>query len=169
MDAIDALMNRRSIRTYQEKAVSEEDIETLLRAAMVAPSANNKQPWRFVVIRDRTLLRDVTAFHPFADMAPGAPLAILVCGDKSIESIEGYIAVDCAAATENLLLSAHALGLGAVWCGVYPRQQRIDGCRNLFKLPEHILPVAFIVIGHPAEQKPPAERFDPAQIHHDRW
>lgn len=169
MDAIDALLSRRSIRKYQKEPVSETDIETLLRAAMAAPSANNKQPWRFVVIRDRTLLTEVTTFHPFADMAPGAPLAILVCGDESVESMTGYIAVDCAAATENLLLAAHALGLGAVWCGVYPRQKRIDGCRRLFNLPEHILPVAFIVIGHPAEQKPLAGRFDPARIHHERW
>jgi nitroreductase len=83
--------------------------------------------------------------------------------------MEGYLSVDCAAATQNILLAAHARGLGAVWCGVYPRRHRIDGFREMFGLPNHILPVAFIVIGYPGETKPPANRYDPSRIHQERW
>ena len=127
MDTLDAIHTRRSIRTYLDQPVSEELIQKLLAAAMQAPSARNQQPWQFMVIDGRALLAKIATFVPNVAMAGKAPLAILVCGDLSLEKSEGYWVVDCAAAVENMLLAAHALGLGAVSCGIYPREARMDG------------------------------------------
>ena len=165
MDALEAIHTRRSIRRYEDRAVPEELVEDVLRAAMMAPSAVNKQPWHFVVIDDRKLLSEIPKINPNAAMAAGAPLAILVCGDLKLEHPSGYWVVDCAAAVENLLLAAHAVGLGAVWTGVYPRQQRIDGLKKLFGLPEHVMPHTLVVLGYPAEQPPSQDRYRPERVH----
>ena len=144
MDALEAIRTRRSIRKYEDKPVPEELVQSILAAAMSAPSANNTQPWHFVVITDRKLLAEVPKINPYAKMARNAPLAILVCGDVTLKQVPGYWVVDCAAAVENLLLAAHALGLGAVWTGVYPRQQRMDGLRRLLAAPVgYVLLAAF--------------------------
>jgi len=169
MEATEAILTRRSIRKYVDRAVPEETIETLLRAAMAAPSAANQQPWQFVVIQDRAVLDAVPSVHPHAPMAAHAPLAIVVCGDAEFAKHEGFWAQDCAAATENLLVAANAVGLGAVWCGVYPDSGLIGGVRQLLGLPEHVTPLCLIVIGYPDEERPPADRFDPSRIHRDRW
>ena len=169
MDAIDAIHTRRSIRRFLDKPVSEEFVQKLLAAAMQAPSARNQQPWQFVVIDDRDVLAKIPAFMPNAAMVSGAPLAILVCGDLSLEKSEGYWVVDCAAATENMLLAAHALGLGAVWCGVYPRQHRMDGLRNLVGLPENVMAHSLVVIGQPAEQVAAENRFRPERVRRNHW
>jgi len=169
MDAMQAILTRRSIRRYTSDPVPPGQVDRLLTAAMAAPSAGNQQPWHFVVIRDRSLLDAVPRFHPYAGMLKVAPVAILVCGDVNLEKHEGYWIQDCSAATENLLLAAHAEGLGAVWLGVYPRADRVAGMRELLGLPEHILPLALIALGQPGEEKGPAERFDASRIHHDRW
>jgi nitroreductase len=124
MDAIEAILGRRSIRSYTDKPVAKETVQQLLEAAMAAPSAGNQQPWHFVVVDDRALLEKITTVHPYAQMAKSAQLGILVCGDLSLEMHQGYWVQDCAAATENLLVAAHALGLGAVWTGVHPRSER---------------------------------------------
>jgi nitroreductase len=160
---------RRSIRTYTAEGVSEADVRELLEAAMAAPSAGNQQPWHFIVIRDRAVLDAVPAVHPHAGMAVHAPLAIVVCGDTSLETHKGYWMVDCSAATENLLLAVTAKGLGAVWCGIYPRPERIEGFTRLLGLPPHVIPLAFVPIGHPDEVKPPARRYKPERVHIDRW
>jgi len=165
MDALEAIHTRRSIRRYEDRPVPEELVEEVLRAAMMAPSAVNKQPWHFVVIDDRKLLGEIPKINPNAAMAAGAPLAILVCGDLKLEHPSGYWVVDCAAAVENLLLAAHALGLGAVWTGVYPRQQRIDGLKKLFGLPEHVMPHTLVVLGYPAERPPSQDRYRPERVH----
>ena len=167
--SLDWIHARRSIRKYTAAAVSEELVTELLEAAMAAPSAGNQQPWHFIVIRDRGLLDAVPGFHPHAGMAPGAPVGILVCGDPSLEKHAGYWVQDCAAATENLLLAAAAKGLGAVWCGVYPRAERVEGFTRLLGIPTPVIPFAFVPIGHPAESKPPARRFNPGRVHLDRW
>jgi len=169
MEAIDALLTRRSVRSYRPEPVSEADTETLLRAAMAAPSAGNQQPWHFVVIRDRALLDAIRRFHPYAQMLREAPLAILVCGDLTREMHPGYWVLDCSAATQNILLATHARGLGAVWLGIYPRPDRMAGVRELIGLPDSIQPLALVAVGHPAETPPPADRYDPARLHHDRW
>ena len=169
MDAIEAILGRRSIRIYADAEVQEDTVEELLKAAMAAPSAGNQQPWHFVVVDDRELLRKVTDVHPYAQMAAKAPLGILVCGDPSLEKHEGYWVQDCAAATENLLLAAYALGLGAVWTGVHPRVERAEGFRKLFGIPRDIIPFAFVVIGYPAENKLPSERYAPDRVSRNGW
>jgi nitroreductase len=169
MDILEAILTRRSIRQYQDKPVSEELIRKLLAAAMSAPSARNSQPWRFVVIDDRSLLEQVPAINPYAAMARQAPVAILICADPSLEKSPGYWMLDCAAAAENLLLAAHGLGLGAVWCGVYPRQPRIDGFRRLLGVPEEIVPHSLIVLGYPAETRPAEDRYQPDRVRRNRW
>ena len=166
---LDAILSRRSIRKYTAEPVGDELVEQLLKAAMAAPSAGNQQPWQFVVIRDRKTLDAVPKFHPYSKMITEAPLAILVCGDVPKETVKGYWQQDCSAATENLLVAAQALGLGAVWLGVHPVGEREDGLRKLLGIPEGIIPFALIAIGHPGEHKPPGDRYDPARVHHERW
>ena len=141
MDVLEAIHTRRSIRTYQDQPVPESLVQKLLAATMQAPSACNQQPWQFVVIDDRAILTKIPTFMPNAAMVANAPLAILVCGDLHlhVEKSEGYWVVDCAAAVENMLLAAHALGLGAVWCGVYPREPRMEGLRQLVGLPKNVI------------------------------
>jgi nitroreductase len=166
---LDTILGRRSIRAYTGEAVPEDLVTLLLEAAMSAPSAGNQRPWRFVVITDRNILCRVPDYHPYAYMVPEAPMAIAVCADFSLVTHKGYWVQDCSAATENLLLAAHALGLGAVWLGVYPMQDRVTGLRRLLGLPEHVVPMALVPVGYPAEQKPPARRFDPSRVHRDGW
>ncbi len=169
MDAMKAIMTRRSIRKYTRDAVSDELIGKLLRAAMSAPSAGNQQAWRFVVITERGILDDIPKYHPYSKMLREAPLAILVCGDLELVTRKGYWIQDCAAATENILISANALGLGAVWLGVYPREERVVGIKKLLDLPDHIIPLSLIPIGHPAESLPPSDRFDESKICYNGW
>jgi nitroreductase len=166
---MDAVFKRRSIRKFTDQPVKNEVIDHLLMAAMAAPSARNQQPWQFVIIDDRKLLDKVPDIHPYAQMAKEAPVAILVCADPSRQATTGYWIQDCAAATENILVEVAALDLGAVWCGVYPREERILGFRKLLGIPEDIIPFSFIPLGHPAEQKEPADRYDSTRIHHNGW
>ena len=127
----DPVLDRRSIRKYTDQPVPDKLVETLLKAAMSAPSAGNQQPWHFVVIRDRTILDAVPAFHPYARMMVKAPVAILVCGDEALEKSKGFWVEDCSAATENLLIEAQELGLGSVWLGLHPREDRVRKMRAL--------------------------------------
>ena len=169
MDALEAILKRRSIRRYTGKPVTPETVHALLEAAMAAPSANNKQPWHFVVITERAVLDAVPKFHPYAKMLFEAPLAILVCGDTSLESHPGYMAQDCSAAVENILIAAQAQGLGAVWLGVYPREERMAGMKDLLKIPDGVTPFALISIGYPAEEKAPSYRYAEERVHHNKW
>jgi len=169
MDAMKAILSRRSIRSYTDKPVSDAVVRELLEAAMSAPSAGNEQPWHFIVITDRAILDEIPKIHPYAGMLAQAPVAIMVCGDQRLEKYAGYWVQDCAAATENLLLAAHAKGLGAVWLGVYPTEDRVKGLRKLMGVPDDVVPFSIISVGYPAEEKPPADRYDDARVHHDRW
>ena len=169
MDALDALSTRRSIRRHTVAPVSDALIAALLRAAMSAPSAGNQQPWQFVVIRDRQLREAISTFHPFADMVRKAPAAVLVCGDLERERYPGYWVQDCAAATENLLLAAHASGLGAVWVGVYPKEDRVARFQQLLGLPSRVIPLALVPLGWPDERLPAVDRFDPGRVHQNLW
>lgn len=169
MDTFDAIHHRRSIRKYDDRPVAEELVQKLLAAAMQAPSARNQQPWRFVVIDDRALLDEIPKFMPNAAMVAGAPMAILVCGDLDEEKSPGYWVVDCSAATQNMLLAAHALGLGAVWCGVFPREKRMDGMRKLFGLPSNVMAHSLVIFGHPGEQVEPVNRYRAERVSRNRW
>jgi len=169
MDTYETIMTRRSVRKFTSGEVGDDLVEKLLRAAMQAPSANNGQPWHFIVIRDRAILDEIPTFHPFAQMVKQAPLAILVCADTRDARSPDYWVLDCSAATENLLLAAHALDLGAVWLGIHPRQERMEKIIPLVNLPEGLKPLALVAIGVPAEHHPFADRFKPERIHHDTW
>jgi nitroreductase len=166
---IDALLKRRSIRRYNPEPVDKSDIRLMLKAGMYAPSARNEQPWHFIVIDDRGLLDRIREAHPYASMLSGAALAILVCGDENLELSKGYWPVDCSAATQNILLAAHALGLGAVWLGVYPRQERQSSIRGIIDLPDHVHPFSLISVGHPAEDKSMPDRFKEERIRWNEW
>lgn len=169
METINALMSRRSIRKYTNQLIENEKIEILLKAAMQAPSARNTQSWQFIVVSDKETLKAIMKVHPYSSMLAEASHAILVCGDKSLEPSEAYCSQNCSAATQNILIAAHALGLGAVWLGVYPREERIKGITELFKLPEHIFPVTLISLGYPDEKKEAAHRYSFEKIHFEKW
>lgn len=169
MDALEAISTRRSIRKYQDRPVPDELLRVILSAAMSAPSANNAQPWQFVVITERGLLEELPKIHPNAVMAAGAALAILVCGDMSLEVSPGYWVVDCAAAVQNLLLAAHAQGLGAVWCGVYPKKDRIAAFQQFLRLPNHIVPHSLVPVGYPAEKHARVDRYRADRVHRNCW
>ncbi|NQT26319.1 nitroreductase family protein [candidate division KSB1 bacterium] len=169
MEFYNVLFGRRSIRKYSGQLVPEQSIQNILKAAMAAPSAGNEQPWQFVVIRERKVLDAIPNVHPYADMMKEAQAAILVCGDISLERHEGYWVQDCAAATQNLLLAVQAEGLGGVWLGVYPREPRMEGIKELVCLPAHVIPFSLIALGYPVEEKGPSNRFKPERIHTDRW
>ena len=164
---VKTIFARRSIRNYTEQPVSEGNLKTLLEAAMAAPSASNRKPWHFVVVNERETLDRLADAHSYGKMLHDAPLCISVCGDTNVS--ERFWVQDCSAATENLLLAATALGLGAVWLGVFPRQERVSAIRKLLGLPAHIMPLCLVSIGYPAEQKPRANRYDSSRIHHNRW
>jgi nitroreductase len=169
METFEALFTRRSIRKYTDKAVEDEKIQEILKAAMYAPSARNTQPWQFLVISEKGMLNKIKQVHPYASMLAEAPLAVLVCGDKTYEPDENYLNTNCSAATQNLLLAAHALGLGGVWLGVFPRKERMDALTNLFGLPENITPISLVAIGYPDEKKSVPGRFLPERIHYNKW
>jgi nitroreductase len=169
MEAIEALMTRRSIRKYTDRPVPGQVVEQLLRAAMAAPSAGNQQPWHFVVIRDRTSLESVSKELTYGVMARDAQLAVLICGGVGDERHPGFWVQDCSAATQNLLIAAHALGLGAVWLGIYPREERVALLRSLCMVPDYVVPFALVAVGYPAEQPGPADRFEQARVHLDTW
>jgi len=166
---MDPILSRRSIRRYTNQPLSDEELTKLLTAAMVAPSAGDERPWHFVVVRDLETRRRVSEFHPYCRMLTEAALGILVCGDERLEKHRGYWVQDCSAATENILIEAVQLGLGAVWLGIYPIAERVEGCRRLMKIPEQVTPFALIAVGHAAEHKPPADRYDESRVHHDLW
>ena len=169
VDAFDALLGRRSIRSYTAEPVSDEHVELLLRSAMAAPSAGNQQPWRFIVCREKERLVRLSEATPYARMLAQAPLGIVVAGDTRAEKHPGYWVQDCSAAIENLLLAVHALGLGAVWIGVHPIPERSAAVREICEVPEGVVPMALIAIGHPAETKPPSERFRGDFVSYERW
>jgi nitroreductase len=165
------IFGRRSIRLYSPAAVSEAAVQKLLEAAMAAPSAAAKDPWRFVVVRDRRTLTEIATALPNGQMIAGAALGIAVCGDLQAAHDQqlSYLLQDCSAAIENLLLCAHVLGLGACWLGIHPREQRMNSLKQILSLPASVVPVACISIGHPAEVKEPRTRINRDYVHLEKW
>ena len=165
------LFARRSVRAYRDEPVPEALIRDLLEAGMAAPSAVAKDPWRFAVLTRRDLLESVAACLPNGKMLGRAPLGLVVCGsiEDAHDHSESYMLQDCSAAVENVLVAAAALGLGACWLGVHPRQDRIDGIRRILKVPDGIIPLAAIAIGYPAEEKRARTRFDSSKIVRETW
>jgi nitroreductase len=166
-ELIKTIFARRSIRKYTAELVKDKDVKTLLEAAMAAPSSANRKPWHFVVISNRQTLDNLARVHPHGKMLFDAPVCIAACGDTTI-SPRAWVQ-DCSAATENLLLAAVTLGLGAVWLGVYPRESRVRPIRKVLGLPETIVPLNLISIGHPAEEKEPRTQYDELRVHRENW
>lgn len=166
---LNMIKERRSIRNYKPGRIDDAFIDKILEAAMYAPSARNLQSWQFLVIRKPALIESLTTHLPNGKMLPAAGTGILICADLSMEPNVGYAVVNCAAATQNALLSIHALGFGGVWLGVYPREERMDGIRQLFNLPSHIMPFSVIALGIAEEVPPVPERFKKDRIHYDEW
>lgn len=159
---LDNIATRTSIRDYEARPVEKEKIEKMLRAAMAAPTAMNKQPWHFVVVDQRNVLDALAGANPYAKMLKKAPLAIVVCGntDKMIEGGgRDFWIQDASAATENLLLAAHAMGLGAVWTGAYPSEERCISISKVLSLSDNLVPLNMIVVGYPAEHPQPKQKF----------
>lgn len=162
---IEAIMTRSSVRSYTSQPVEEAKVETMLRAAMAAPTGANKQPWEFVVVTNREVLDQIPAIIKGARMAPAAQLAIVVLGDPAKS---GNWVLDCSAATENILLAAHSMGLGAVWCGAYPDDQagRVGKLRELLSFSEELEPLNVIVIGYPDSEPTIKDKWDVKKIHY---
>jgi len=169
MEAIDAIMTRRSVRQFTPEPVSEADVEVVLRAAMAAPSAGNERPWRFVVVTEREMLGRLAKATPFAGALAGAPLGLVVCADRRSLKYPGLWAIDCSAAIENALLAAHAIGLGGVWIGVHPIAPLVWNVRRIAGVPKGIDPVSLVALGHPAKPREPVDRYEPGWVHRQRW
>lgn len=169
METLDAIKTRRSIRKFKPQLISREIIKELLEAAMFAPSAGNEQPWQFVVLDDRKILDEVPKICSTASMCRQSTTAVLVCGDATLEKYPGFWVQDCSAAVENLLLAAHASGLGAVWVGVYPLNDRVEAFRRLLVLPPEITPFALVALGYPDEAPAAPERYREEKVHYNGW
>ncbi|MBQ2269694.1 MAG: nitroreductase family protein [Bacteroidaceae bacterium] len=167
------ILNRKSVRSFTDRPVSREQLDTLLRAAMAAPTGRDMRPWKFVVVQGRAEMDSLAQRLPYAKMLTEAAAAIIVCGDLSVLSKEGKPSTnwtfDCSAATENLLLMAEAMGLGAVWTGVHPYEDRLSVVKAALGLPEHIVPLNVVPIGYPKGTPQPKDKFDAANIHNNRW
>ena len=171
MDLMEGLLTRRSVRKFDtSKQISKETIKELIKAAQYAPSAHNTQPWEFLVVDDEEKLNRIMQIHSYCSFLKDAGTAIVVCGNLNDQMADNYWIGDCAAATENILLAAHAKGLGTCWCGVYPTEQRMKEFSALLNLPPHVRPFSLVVIGYPESVPPqPQDRFKPAKIHHNAW
>lgn len=166
----DCILTRTSVRQFTAAPISEAQIDTLLRAAMAAPSAVNKQPWEFVVITDRATLDTIGSRFPNTRISSNVQVAFALCGNlhNALESHPDYWIHDVSACAENLLLAAHSMGLGAVWCGIYPTD-RVAGVQEILHLPDYILPLCIIPVGHPAESPAPKDKWNPERVHYNRW
>ncbi len=162
-EILDFICRRRSVRRFQKKAIPEETLVLLMKAAMAAPSGNNVQPWEFVIVRDPKIKQQISRVHSWVYMAADAAAAIVVMGDKGSE----WWADDCAAATENLLLAAANLGLGTVWCGI--KEHDAKTVRKILGAPDRMEVLCIIPIGYPAESPPPNTKYRKDKVHWDRF
>ena len=169
METLKAILTRRSIRKYSSQNIPEEYYEVLLKAAMHAPSGRNRQPWHFIVVTDRDILGRIAGVSPSWKMLEEASSAIVICGDLTLEESESFIIQDCSAATQNILLAAHELGLGSVWLGVHPREDRLDPLKEILQIPGNIIPVSMVSVGNPNEERETSDRYNIERIHQDRW
>jgi len=165
------ILRRKSVRRFVECSISDSQVKTLIRAAMAAPTAKNAQPWHFIVIEEREVLDRLAEQLPYAKMLSTATLAIAICGDLQVhtgESAPNWM-LDCAAATQNLLLVAESMDFGAVWTACYPYHDRIDAVRTALELPDHIMPLNVIPIGAPVGNERPSDKWKPERIHYEKW
>ncbi len=166
---LESIMTRSSVRTYSDEKVNKEFIEKMLRAGMAAPTAGNRQPWEFYVVQDTSIIKQMTKVSKYtAPMNDEAQLAIVVCGVPALSfpTEPTYWIQDVSAATENILLAAHGLGLGAVWCGVFPGEDRVETLRGMLDIPDHAIPFNIIMIGHPDTDPNIKDKWKPERVHY---
>ncbi|MDD5021662.1 MAG: nitroreductase family protein [Endomicrobiaceae bacterium] len=164
---IENILNRKSVRQYTTQDVEKEKIDAIIKSGMSAPSAVNLQPWEIVLITDKKVLSEISKKHPYASFTKNASIAIVVCGNSEISP--DYWIQDCSAVTENILLATESLGLGAVWCGVYPSPDRVSTIQQILKLPKNIIPLNVIPIGYPKGENLPKQKYNPSKIHINSW
>lgn len=169
MDLQDALLNRRSIRKYKDQKISKDDLNSILKAAMYAPSAMNLQAWQFILIDDKNILIETIKSIPYAEMLKQSAAAILVCGDSAVEKNESWLIQNCSAAIQNILLSAHGLGIGSCWIAIHGMDDVYKNIKDQFGLPKNIVPVSLISLGYPDETVITEERFNEEKIHYNKW
>ena len=170
METIKTIMSRRSIRAFKDATVSDEQIQTLLEAAMNAPSAGDGRPWHFVVTTDRAQLDALADEVDEGNaMFKQAQAAVLICLDESLEGFQGFGAQDCSCAAQNLQLAAHDMGLGTVWIAIINVPPRVAGCRKVLGVPEEITPFALFPLGVPDEELEAEHRYDKSRIHTNGW
>lgn len=169
VDAVTAICSRRSIRKFSSEPISDTALDTILYAGLCAPSAKDMRPYHFVVIKDRDSLSELSRSNPNAYMLPDAACAIVICGDRNTESIREFLLADCSAAAQNILLCAHGLSLGAVWCGVVANSTWSKLIARKLSLPMKVEPVAVIALGHTLKGKPASDNWDAGKIHDERW
>jgi nitroreductase len=165
-DRLATIFARRSIRAYTDEPVSEKDLKSLLEAGMAAPSGSNRKPWHFVAVTERQVLRALAEAHPYGKMLAHAGAAIAVCGDPSVSK---WWVQDCSAATENILIAATALELGAVWIGCHGSPEREQAIRGVLGIPDSIAVLSLLSVGHPAEEREARTQYDPNKVHRNRW
>lgn len=169
MDTITALKTRRSIRQFTGGKIDDDVLKTCVECGMFAPSAGNEQPWHFIIIKNRQTLEKIPTIHQYAKMMPLASAGILICFDPSLEKHEQMSCQDCAAATQNILLAAHAQGFGSCWLGIYPRKNRMDGFRKMFNIPKSIIPFSLVAIGVSEKEKKAVDRVKTDRVHQETW
>ncbi len=168
-DVLTVIHRRKSVRKYLDKPVEREQLITLLKAGMAAPSAADRRPWAFVVVTDKALLDSLATVSPTSKMVGNAAAAIVVCGDTRRALNSNVWTQDCSAATQNILLAAEGIGLGAVWCGIYPEYFKYNHIRRIFGIPMEVIPMSLISIGWPTGEEKPKEKYDPSNIHWNEW
>jgi nitroreductase len=166
-DLLELLYSRRRVRDFTDEAVSDEQVETMLKAAMAAPSTQDLRPWHFVVVRKRKVLDKLAEVHKYAYMLEKAPLAIVICGDEKIS--EKHWVEDTCVATQNLLLAATALGLGGVWISLYPKKKHQKYARDLLDIPDHVGVLCVLAVGRPPERKIVRPSYDTKRVHQEEW
>ena len=165
--AIDNILNRKSVRQYSNKKIEQEKIDLILKCAMAAPSAMNKQPWELLVVTDKEKLEKIAEIAPNASYSKNSQATIIVCGDKIAS--DKFWEQDCCAVTENILLAAEALELGAVWCAIYPSEKKVLNIQKLFNLPDNIVPLNVIPVGYPLKKEEPKQKYNSKKIHINGW
>lgn len=171
---LSCIMTRTSVRDYSDRQVDDSTINRILRAGMAAPTAANQQPWQFVVITEQNLKDSITAAFEYTKMVEHCSFAVVVCGDMDNLftgdlPVGGFWVEDCSAASENMLLAAHALGVGGVWCGIYPLKEREKKLRTILNLPANLTPLNVLAFGYPAQHPTPKDKWQPAKIHYNAF
>ncbi len=169
MDIFEAIFTRRSIRKFNDKHIDDASVKKMLEAAMVAPSAGNSKPWRFIVVRNKQSFEVIAKHNPYAQMAVNSSICIVVCADLNAEKYQGYWQQDCSAAIQNMLLAARGLGIGTVWTGVYPDKERITAFKNYFELPNQTEILGIVVCGYPEGDFSARDNYNPQHVFAEKW